>query len=145
MTRVLIVDDHSFFRRTLADLIGASGDLEVVGQCGDGAEVTTAVTALRPDVILMDVRMGHVSGIDAAQSLKQQGSGARVIMLSSDDRSGTRAAARDAGAVGYLVKGGHLDEVLDAIRQVARGAKAPLTDEETDNGPAERPRPAAGA
>jgi DNA-binding NarL/FixJ family response regulator len=122
MTRVLIVDDHSFFRRTLADLIDAADDLELVGECCDGAEVSTAVADRDPDVILMDVQMKRASGIEAARSLKQQGCRAQVIMLSSDDSSGTRAAAREAGAVNYLLKGGHLGDVLDAIRQVVREA-----------------------
>lgn len=122
MTRVLIVDDHSFFRRTLAELINAVDDLELVGECCDGAEVSTAVADRDPDVVLMDVRMSSMSGIEAARSLQQQGCRAQVIMLSSEDSSGVRAAAREAGAVGYLLKGGPLDDVLDAIRQVAREA-----------------------
>jgi DNA-binding NarL/FixJ family response regulator len=124
MTRVLVVDDHVFLRRMLTDLIGASDDLEVVGECSDGTEVSAAVVALSPDVVLMDVQMDRMSGIDAARSLQQQGAAARVLMLSGETGSSTQAAARDAGAVGYLVKGTHLGQVLDAVRRVAAGATA---------------------
>jgi DNA-binding NarL/FixJ family response regulator len=121
MIRVLVVDDHNFFRSTLADVIEACDDLELAGQCSDGVEVAAAVADLRPDVIVMDVRMSHMSGIEAARAMKQDGDAPAVIMLSSDDSARVRAAAREAAAVGYLLKGGHVDEVLEAIRQAAGG------------------------
>ena len=124
MTRVLIVDDHPFLRQVLTDVVNASGDLEVVGECSDGADVPAAVAALRPDVVVMDVRMEQVSGIDATALLKQQGSDARVLMLSSETAPHLQAAAREAGAAGYLAKGTAPDQLLDAIREVARGASA---------------------
>jgi DNA-binding NarL/FixJ family response regulator len=124
MTRVLVVDDHSFFRFCLVDCINASGDLEVVGQCADGTEAAAAVPAIQPEVVLMDVRMGKTSGLEAAATLQQQGNAARVIMLTSDTAASSQAAARACGAVGYLFKGHHPDGVLDAIRRVAAGGTA---------------------
>ena len=121
MTRVLVVDDHSFFRLTLTGLLDATDDLEVVGECSDGTEVVAAVAALRPDVVLMDVRMKELSGIEAAQLLQDQGASARVLMLSSDATPSTRAAARRSGAVGFLTKGNSPHEVLEAVREAARG------------------------
>jgi len=124
MTRVLVVDDHAFFRSCVVDVISASGDLEVIGECADGADVATVVPALGADVVLMDVRMGQLSGLEAAAALQQQGNAARVIMLTSDTASSTRAAARANGAAGYLIKGNPPELILDAIRRVAAGGTA---------------------
>ncbi len=124
MTQVLVVDDHDFFRGCLVDLVNASVDLEVVGECADGSEVEAAVAEVRPDIVVMDVRMGTVSGIDAARRLKEIGGTLRVIMLTGDTAQSSRAAARADGAAGYLIKGGKPDLVIDAIREVARGGTA---------------------
>jgi len=124
VTRVLIVDDHDFFRGCLVDLVNASHDLEAVGECTDGAEVAAAVRELQPHVVLMDVRMGSMSGIDAVGALQREETTARVIMLTSDTAQSSRAAAEANGAVGYLIKGSDASLVLDAIRQVALGGTA---------------------
>jgi DNA-binding NarL/FixJ family response regulator len=124
VTRVLIVDDHDFFRGCLVDLVNASVDLEAVGECTDGGEVASAVRELHPHVVLMDVRMGAVSGIEAASALQREDAAARVIMLTSDTAPSTRAAAEANGAVGYLIKGSDADLVLEAIRHVATGGTA---------------------
>jgi DNA-binding NarL/FixJ family response regulator len=121
MTRVLVVDDHRFFRQTLVELVAATEDLEVVGECSDGSEVLAAVATLRPQVVLMDLHMQRMSGIEAAASLREEGSDARVIMLSSDCALGRQAAARSNGVAGYLLKGTPLEQLLDAVRHVARG------------------------
>lgn len=121
MTRVLIVDDHDFFRGCLVDLVNASPDLEAAGECSDGGEVAEAVLELRPDVVLMDVRMRSTSGLEAAAMLQQIGTAARVLMFSSDTARSSRAAAQANGASGYLFKGAEGDQVLDAIRRVASG------------------------
>jgi DNA-binding NarL/FixJ family response regulator len=124
MTTVLVVDDHPFFRTCLVQLINASGDIEVVGECADGTEVAAAVPALRPEVVLMDVRMGGMSGLAAAATLQRQGNAASVIMLTSDIAGSSMAAARAHGAAGYLIKGTRPDLMLDAIRRVAAGGTA---------------------
>jgi DNA-binding NarL/FixJ family response regulator len=124
MTRVLVVDDHPFFRFCLVGCINASGDLVVVGECTDGTEVAAAVPALEPEVVLMDVWMANMSGLEAAATLERQGHAVRVIMLTSDTARTSQAAARAYGAVGYLIKGHHPDLVLDAIRRVAAGGTA---------------------
>jgi DNA-binding NarL/FixJ family response regulator len=124
MTRVLVVDDHLFFRFCLVGCINASGDLEVVGECADGTEVAAAVLALVPEVVLMDVRMEAMSGLEAAAALQRQGNAVRVVMLTSDTAGTSQAAARAYGAVGYLIKGNHPDRMLDAVRRVAAGGTA---------------------
>ena len=121
VTRVLIVDDHDFFRGCLVDLVNASHDLEAVGECSDGAEVPEAVLELQPDVVLMGVRMRSVSGLEAAAALQRLGAPARVLILSSDTARSSRATAAAHGVAGYLYKGSEGELVLDAIRRVAGG------------------------
>ena len=117
MIRVLVVDDHPFFRGCLVDLINGSGDAAVVGECGDGTQVVAAVDELRPDVVVMDVRMPHMSGLDAAAALNRRNAAARVLMLTSETSDSSQAAARAHGAAGYLLKGSDPRLVLDAIRR----------------------------
>ena len=121
MTRVLIVDDHPFFRSCLVDLINASDDLDAVGECADGADAVATAAVLQPDVVLMDVRMAGISGIEAVGVLQQRVPSARVLMLTSDAAESSRRAARAGGAVGYLVKGCDGDVVVAAVRHVAAG------------------------
>ena len=122
MTRVLIVDDHPFLRICLVDLITASADLEVVGECADGTQVLPAVHELRPDVVLMDVRMPHQSGLDAAAALQHHQPHVKVVILTSDTTRSSRATARAHGVADYLLKGADPHSVLDAIRRVVSSA-----------------------
>jgi DNA-binding NarL/FixJ family response regulator len=122
--RVLVVDDHDFFRACLVDVINGGDGLQAVGECTDGDEVVAAVRELRPHVVLMDVRMGAMSGLEAAAALQREQSDARVIMLTSDTADTSRAAARARGAAGYLFKGHCADGVVDAVRRVAQGGTA---------------------
>jgi DNA-binding NarL/FixJ family response regulator len=124
MIRVLIVDDHEFFRQCLVGVINGSDGLEAVGECGDGAEVAAAVRELGPHVVLMDIRMSAMSGIDATAALRDDHASARVIMLTSDMAHTSRAAARANGAAGYLLKGSGADALVDAVRGVAAGGTA---------------------
>ena len=122
MTRVVVVDDHPFFRACLVALINGTVDLQVVGECADGADVVSAVEELSPDVVVMDVQMPHLSGLDAAVALRRQHEDVHVLFLTSAAAESSRAAARAGGAAGYLLKGSDPHLVLDAIRQVAGGA-----------------------
>ena len=121
MIRVLVVDDHSFFRQTMVEVLNVDDDLHVVGECSDGTDVAAAVAELRPDVVLMDVRMQKMSGLEAARVLQSQGAGVRVLMLSSDSAPSTLAEARSSGAAGFLVKGLNPALVAQAVRRVAAG------------------------
>jgi DNA-binding NarL/FixJ family response regulator len=121
MIRVLIVDDHQFFRQCLADLINADESLEVVGECADGSEVASAVRELAPDVVVMDLAMDGMSGLEATAALQRTRSAARVLMLTADAAETSRAAAHAHGAAGYLLKGCAPDVVVHAVRGVAAG------------------------
>ncbi len=121
MTRVLVVDDHSFFRSCLVEIINASGDLVVVGECADGNQVGSAVHQLQPDVVVMDVRMPVMSGLEAAASLQQAQARTRVIMLTSDTTASSRSAARACGVAAYLFKDTSACLVVDLIRRTASG------------------------
>jgi DNA-binding NarL/FixJ family response regulator len=125
MIRVLVVDDHSFFRSCLVDAINTSGDIVVIGECTDGGQVRAAVDELRPEVVLMDVRMPRLSGLDVAAALQQEQPQVRVVLLTSDSAGSSRAAARASGVVGYLLKGSDPGMVFDAVRQAAQLTAAP--------------------
>jgi DNA-binding NarL/FixJ family response regulator len=122
--RVLIVDDNNFVRMTVAALLAQAEGITVVGECSDGAEVVNAAASLLPDVVLMDVQMAVMSGIDATRALKQQQSPARVLILSAHMNATAVAEAARAGAVGYLRKGGDAQTLVAAIRVVGAGGTA---------------------
>lgn len=120
-TRVLIADDHRLFRDGLRTLFAAHKDVTVVGEATDGAEAVSAAAETKPDVVLLDVSMPGLNGIEAARRILSQGSSAKIIMLSmhSDRRFVTESLK--AGAVGYLLKDSPFDEVLLAVRTVRAG------------------------
>lgn len=119
--RVVVVDDHALFRRGLELVLAAEADIDIVGEAADGVEAIQQVEALRPDVVLMDVRMPKASGIEAARTLRDRVPEARIIMLTVSDDEEDLFESVKAGAVGYLLKEVSIEEVADAIRAVARG------------------------
>ena len=121
MVRVLIVDDHVFVRSALVSLLTAAEGIAVVGECADGAEVLEAVEETRPDVVLMDVEMPVVSGLDATRQLVTARSPARVLIQTGSAATVTARQAEAAGAVGYLPKGGPPEGLVAAVRAVALG------------------------
>jgi DNA-binding NarL/FixJ family response regulator len=123
--RVVLVDDHAVVRTGLAQLLGGAGDIEVVGQAGDGAEALDRVRETRPDVVLMDLQMPRVDGVEATRRIVAEELGAEVVVLTSFSDSARIVAALDAGAVGYLLKDADPEEVLDGVRAVSRG-ESPL-------------------
>jgi DNA-binding NarL/FixJ family response regulator len=123
--RVVLVDDHAVVRSGLAQLLGGAGDIEVVGQAGDGAEALDTVRETRPDVVLMDLQMPRVDGVEATRRIVAEDLGAEVVVLTSFSDSARIVAALDAGAVGYLLKDADPEEVLDGVRAVSRG-ESPL-------------------
>jgi DNA-binding NarL/FixJ family response regulator len=119
--RVLVVDDHAGVRAALVDLLGETGGIAVVGEATDGRDALDLAARLHPDVVLMDVSMPNMSGLEATRLLTRQRPGIRVLMLSSDGRRAVVRAARDAGAVGFLVKRGRGSELVAAIRDAHAG------------------------
>lgn len=119
--RVLLVDDQALLRMGFALVLDAEDDLEVVGEAGDGAAALAQVAALRPDVVLMDVRMPGMNGIDATRRVVEAHPGTRVLILTTFDLDEYAFAALRAGASGFLLKDARPTELLGAIRAVASG------------------------
>jgi DNA-binding NarL/FixJ family response regulator len=119
--RVLLADDQALVRGGFRMILDVKDDLEVVGEAGDGAEAVALVERHRPDVVLMDVRMPGVDGIDATRRIVASGSSARIIVLTTYDVDEYVFAALRAGASGFLLKDVRPAELVDAVRIVARG------------------------
>ena len=119
--RILVVDDHGIVREGLKMVLGLETDFEVVGEAASGREAVAQASRLQPDVVLMDVLMNEVSGIDACRQIKSILPDTKVLMLTSHDAAQAVEASVLAGATGYLLKNGGRDDLLRGIRAVARG------------------------
>ena len=119
--RVLIADDHSLVRAGIRLLLEGHGDIEVVGEAGGGCEVVEQATRLQPDVVLMDIAMGDLSGMEATRQIKERTPATRVLALTMHDREEYFFAMLQAGALGYVLKESQPDELLAAIRAVYHG------------------------
>jgi two-component system NarL family response regulator len=119
--RVVVVDDQELFRRGLVMLVSAEDDIAVVGEASDGIEAAELAASTVPDVILMDVRMPKISGIEACMTIKQIAPTAKIIMLTMSDEEADLYDAIKNGASGYLLKDASIDQVAQAIRVVADG------------------------
>ncbi len=124
MIRVLIAEDQAMVLGALAALIDIEQDLEVIGQVQSGTEALAAALSSRPDVIVTDIEMPGLSGLELAGELKRQGCTARVIILTTFARPGYLRRALDAGASGYLLKDAPSNRLADAIRRVYGGGRA---------------------
>lgn len=119
--RLLIADDHALFREGLRALFAALPDIEVVGEAADGATAITQVDAVQPDVVLMDINMPGVNGIEATRRILSNHPQLGIIMVTMLEDDASVFAAMRAGARGYVLKGAHHEEILQAIRAVATG------------------------
>jgi len=119
--RVVLVDDHAVVRSGLAQLLGGADDIEVVGQAGDGVEAVQVVRAARPDVVVMDLQMPRMDGVEATKVILEEEPGVEIVVLTSFSDSARIVAALDAGAVGYLLKDADPEDVLEGVRAVSRG------------------------
>ncbi|AWL31941.1 response regulator [Streptomyces albidoflavus] len=119
--RVLLAEDQGMMRGALALLLGMEPDLEVVAQVGSGDEVVSAALEQRPDVALLDIEMPGLSGLEAAALLRDHLPGCRVVMVTTFGRPGYLRRAMDAGAAGFVVKDGPVEELAEAVRRVLRG------------------------
>ena len=119
--RVLLVDDHAMFREGLRFMLERHDDIEVVGEGSDGDEVPDLVRATDPDVVVMDLAMPRVGGIEATEALVRRGSRATVLVLTLSEEDASVLAAVRAGARGYLVKGAAASQAVSAVRALAAG------------------------
>ncbi len=119
--RVLIADDHAIVREGLRSLLETESGMELAGEAVDGEEAVAHARAVRPDVILLDLMMPRLDGIAAIGEIKREQPDARILVLTSFAEDEKVFAAIKAGALGYLLKDSSPQELLQAIREVARG------------------------
>jgi DNA-binding NarL/FixJ family response regulator len=120
MIRVLLADDHAAIRAGLRMLLATAGDIEVIGEAGDGAVAVANARALRPDVVLMDVRMPGTDGVTATRQIVEEGL-SEVLVLTTFDLDEYVFGALRAGAAGFLLKTAEATALVDAVRHVAAG------------------------
>ena len=121
MTTVLIADDQALVRVGLRKILETEPDTTVVGEAGDGDEVVTMASRLRPDVVLMDIRMPVLDGIEATRRIVRERPAARVLMLTTFGLDGYVYDALRAGASGFMLKDAPPEEIAAAVRIIARG------------------------
>ncbi len=119
--RVLLVDDQGLFREALATLLGLHSQLEIVGEAGDGEAGVALAQTLRPDVVLMDLRMPGMSGVEATRLLRGLVPEPRVLVLTTFEDDDEVLAAIEAGAAGYMLKASPAEKLVEAICTVMRG------------------------
>lgn len=119
--RVFLTDDHAIVRQGIRALLATEPDIEVVGEAADGREAVRGIAATEPDVVLMDLMMPEMDGIEAIQQVRARQPRARILVLTSFQSDDKVFPAIKAGALGYLLKDSSPDDLLRAIRQVHRG------------------------
>lgn len=119
--RLLVVDDHPVVRAGIVGLLAGEPDLEVVGEAGDGAQACALANDLRPDVVLMDLRMPVLDGVQATERLLAEFPATRVVILTTYETDTDILRAVEAGATGYLLKDTPRDDLVAAVRAVAAG------------------------
>jgi len=122
--RVVIAEDQSMVRGALAALLALEPDIEIVGEAGDGEEAFALVADFAPDVVLTDIEMPRMTGLELAAAIRTNHAACRVIILTTFARSGYLRRALDAGASGYLLKDSPADTLANAVRNVHAGARA---------------------
>jgi DNA-binding NarL/FixJ family response regulator len=121
MITVLLVDDHPVVREGLRGMIAAEDDLTVVGEAASGAEALVAATSLKPDVILMDLRMPDMDGVTATERILALRPQTRIVVVTTYESDADILRAVEAGAAGYLLKDASRSELADAVRDAAHG------------------------
>lgn len=120
---VLVVDDHALLREGVRTVMETQDDICVIGEAGSGTEAIAEYARLRPDIVLMDLQLGDMSGLDAIRAIRADAPDARIIVLTTYAGDGRAIKALQAGAMGYLLKASLRKELLDAIRSVHHGGK----------------------
>ena len=119
--RLLVVDDHPVVRSGIVGMLSGEPDLQVVGQAADGAEAIALTAELVPDVILMDLRMPGLDGVEATRRISTRPDAPRVVVLTTYDTDGDILRAVEAGAIGYLLKDSPREDILAAVLSAAVG------------------------
>lgn len=147
MIRLVIAEDQALVLGALTTLLSLEGDIDIIARVGDGAAALEAVRAHKPDILLSDIEMPQMTGLDVAEAIAREGLTSRVLIVTTFGRAGYLRRAMDAGVRGYLLKDTPADALAAAIRKVAAGGRAiapelaelawdapanPLTDRERD-------------
>ncbi|MET3711607.1 DNA-binding NarL/FixJ family response regulator [Sphingomonas trueperi] len=121
--RILLVDDHMLLREGVRAVVSTQTDMEIAGEASSGAEAIGAYARLRPDLVLMDLQMADMSGLEAITAIRAASPDARIIVLTTYSGDGRAIKALRAGAMGYLLKASLRNQLLEAIRSVYHGGK----------------------
>jgi DNA-binding NarL/FixJ family response regulator len=121
--RTVLVDDHQLFRQGVRALLSDTPDIRIVGECGDGTQVQSLVAQLKPDVLMMDIALPGVTGIELTRQITQQHPSCRVLILSMHAEEAYVLEALRAGALGYVVKAADWSEMVNAVRTVHAGRR----------------------
>jgi DNA-binding NarL/FixJ family response regulator len=121
ITRVVLADDNEVVRKGIKRLLNKAPDIEVVGEAGDGIETLQLVDQLLPDILMLDVEMPQLNGIEVARKLKRKKHKTRILVLSAYDDPGYIREMLRIGAAGYLIKDEAPERILEAVRGVAQG------------------------
>ena len=121
MIRILVADDHPIVRGGIVALVDATDDMEVVGQAATGLEAVDLALSVKPDLVLMDLRMPGIDGDEATARILAASPGIRIVVLTTYETDASILTAIEAGASGYLLKAAPQEEILAGIRSVARG------------------------
>ncbi|HEU0166751.1 MAG TPA: response regulator transcription factor [Chloroflexota bacterium] len=121
--RLLIADDHGLMREVMACFLEAAPDLEVVAEAADGREAVALAATCQPDVVLMDISMPQMNGLEATRQIVSQTPGIKVLVITASRNEGMLQQLFDAGAAGFVLKTGDTDELLHAVRAVLQGKR----------------------
>ncbi|AQS88984.1 two component response regulator [Neoasaia chiangmaiensis NBRC 101099] len=122
--RLVIVEDQAMLREAIVTLLSLEGDLQVVGHAPDGQAAYAMITEHQPDIVVTDIEMPQMSGIDLAEKLRREKARTQVMIVTTFSRAGYLKRALDAGVRGYLLKDSPITQLADAIRKVAAGGRA---------------------
>jgi two-component system response regulator DesR len=124
MIRVLLAEDQAMVRGALSALLRLESDLDVIGTAADGEEAWTLIERERPDVVVTDIEMPRMTGLELAQRVRERGAPCKVVILTTFARPGFLRRALDAGVSGYLLKDAPAEQLAEALRKVHRGGRA---------------------
>lgn len=128
MIRLILAEDQAMLLDAFEALLGLEEDIQIVGRAADGQQALQLATTLRPDVIITDIEMPNMTGIELAERVREQGLSSRVMIVTTFGRAGYLRRALQAGVRGYMLKDAPITQLADAIRKVAAGGRAIASD-----------------